>query len=174
MLPLATGIEPPSHLDPSWISRHHSVFDASCSNCHTTSNPGGVDNQSFCSNSGCHGVNWKYAGFDAPGLATMLGLNQVKSPPLLEDFTGDPTYEILQPFFTQSCGGCHGPVPSKGLRLTDYDSLMAGSESGPVVVPGEPEQSQMIETLAEGHFTRPTTHQLDLLEQWIANGAPAD
>ena len=172
VLPITTGIEPVSHLDSTWISRHHTVFDATCANCHTTSNPGGVDDQSFCSNSGCHGVNWRYAGFDAPGIATMLGIYQVEPVPLLEEFDGNPTYEILQPFFTQECGGCHGPVPSKGLRLTDYASLMAGSESGPVVVPGAPEESSMLEVLAQGHFARPTDHQIDLLTTWIANGAP--
>lgn len=172
MLPLTTGIEPASHLDSTWISRHHTVFDATCSNCHTTSNPGGVDDQSFCSNSGCHGVPWEYAGFNAPGLATMLGIYQVEAIPLLTDFDGDPTYAILQPLFMQECGGCHGPVPSAGLRLTDYASLMAGSQSGPVVVPGAPEQSRMLEVLAKGHFAQPTDHQIDLLTRWIASGAP--
>ncbi|MCA9909737.1 MAG: NapC/NirT family cytochrome c [Anaerolineae bacterium] len=172
MLPLTTGIEPASHLDSTWISRHRTVFDQTCSNCHTTTNPGGVDDQSFCSNSACHGSSWTYAGFDAPGLATVLGIYQVEATPLLEDFEGDPTYTILQPLFTQECGGCHGPIPSKGLRLTDYASLMAGSEDGPVVVPGDPEQSLMIQVLTSGHFAQPTEHQLDLLRQWIANGAP--
>ena len=94
--------------------------------------------------------------------------------PILENFEGTPTYAVLQPLFTQVCGGCHGPVPSKGLRLTDYASLMAGSESGPVVTPGEPENSRMIEVLTEGHFARLTNHQMDLLRQWIADGAPEE
>lgn len=171
-LPLTTGIEPASHLDSTWISRHRTVFDATCSNCHTTTNPGGIDDRSFCANSGCHGVEWKYAGFNAPGLATMLGIYQVEPVPLLEDFEGQPTYAILQPFFTHECGGCHGPVPSKGLRLTDYVSLMAGGEDGVVVIPGNPEQSLMIQVLSTGHFAQPTEHQMDLLTQWIASGAP--
>lgn len=172
MLSLATGIEPSSHLDSTWISRHSTVFDASCANCHTTANPGGIDDRSFCSNSGCHGVEWRYAGFNAPGLATMLGIYQVKAAPLLADFEGTPTYNILQPLFTQECGACHGPVPTKGLRLTDYASLVAGSESGPVVVPGSPDTSRLIEVLKDGHFAPVTKHQLDLLSAWIADGAP--
>ena len=170
-LPLTTGIEPSSHLDSTWISRHHTVFDATCSNCHTTSNPGGTDNSSFCSNSGCHGVEWRYAGFNAPGLATILGIYQAEVPPLLEDFQGEPTYQILQPLFAQECGPCHGANPTKGLRLTDYASLLAGSESGPVVVPGDPGQSRMLQVLGEGHFARLTDHQMELLREWIANGA---
>lgn len=172
MLPLATGIEPPSHLTSTWISQHHNIFDLTCTNCHDTSNPGGTTNTSFCSNSGCHGVKWEYAGFDAPGLATMLGIFQVEPEPLLEEFTGDPTYAVLQPLFEQQCGACHGPIPSKELRLTDYARLMAGASDGPVVVPGSPTDSLMIQVLTKGHFARLTKHQMELLTQWIANGAP--
>lgn len=171
-IPLTTGIEPTSHLDSAWISRHHNAFDATCVNCHTTSDPGGTSDTSYCSNSACHGTKWRYAGFDAPGLATMLGIYQFEPEPLLEDFEGDPTYQILQPLFTQECGGCHGAIPSKGLRLTDYASLMTGSESGPVVVPGAPDESRMLEVLRAGHFAQPTDHQMALLSQWIADGAP--
>ncbi len=171
-LPLTTGIEPESHLDSTWISRHSSVFDASCANCHTTANPGGIDNQSFCSNSACHGSSWEYAGFDAPGLATVLGIYQVTAAPLLEDFTGDPTYTILQPLFAQQCGACHGAVPTNGLRLTDYESLLAGGAGGVVVVAGAPGESSMLDVLADGHFAQLTEHQLGLITQWIANGLP--
>lgn len=171
-LALASGIEPASHLDSTWITRHHNVFDASCSNCHETSNPGGTDNSSFCSNSACHGVNWRYAGFNAPGLAAMLGIYQVQPEPILEDFNGQPTYAILQPLFVQECGGCHGPVPSKDLRLTDYASLMAGASDGPVITPGNPDESRMLQVLTAGHFATLSDHQMELLKQWITDGAP--
>jgi nitrate/TMAO reductase-like tetraheme cytochrome c subunit len=171
-LPLATGLEPTSHLTSTWISQHHNVFDATCSNCHTTTNPGGIDDSSFCSNSGCHANKWQYAGFDAPGLATILGYYQVEPVPLLEDFEGQPTYEILQPLFVQECGACHGAKPTKGLRLTDYDSLMTGSESGAILVPGSPEESLIIQVLTKGHFARLTEHQMELLRQWVSDGAP--
>ena len=173
-IPISTGIEPTSHLDSTWIARHHNALDASCANCHTTSDAGGTSDTSFCSNSGCHGVKWEYAGFDAPGLATMLGIYHVEPEPLLVDFEGVPTYQILQPLFTQQCGACHGPNPSKGLRLTDYESLMAGGESGLVVVPGAPDESKMLQALESGHFARLADHQMALLRQWIADGAPAE
>lgn len=173
MLPLTANVEPSSHLDSTWLSRHASAFDASCSNCHTTSNPGGINNQSFCSNAACHGSAWEYAGFNAPGLATVLDIYQVVAPPLLEDFNGDPTYSILQPLFTQECGACHGATPTNGLRLTDYQSVLAGSINGEVVVAGAPDESRLIEVLTKGHFANVTDHQIDLLIKWIANGLPA-
>ncbi len=51
---ISRGPEPQSHLNPNWITLHRDIFDASCSNCHTTENPGGADNSSFCANSACH------------------------------------------------------------------------------------------------------------------------
>jgi nitrate/TMAO reductase-like tetraheme cytochrome c subunit len=171
-IPLSTGTEPNSHLDSTWISRHHNEFDVTCSNCHSTNDPGGTSNSSFCSNSACHGTEWTYAGFNAPGLATILGIYQVEAEPLLKDFDGEPTYEILQPLFAQECAACHGTSPSKGLRLTDLEGLLNGSEGGAIVISGAPDESLMIEVLTEGHFARLTDHQMDLLTQWIANGLP--
>ncbi len=66
-LPLTTpGKEPASHQSTSWLSEHRTQFDASCATCHNVENPGGSDNSSFCSNSACHGTNWKYVGLNAP------------------------------------------------------------------------------------------------------------
>ncbi|MBI5929623.1 MAG: hypothetical protein HY862_09960 [Chloroflexi bacterium] len=109
---------------------------------------------------------------NASGLAAVPGLYHFEAPPLLEDFTGDPTYTILQPFFMQQCGACHGPNPTKGLRLTEYATLMAGSESGPVVVPGSPDDSLIVQKLKGGHFAHSTDHQMEILRQWISNGVP--
>lgn len=171
-LALATGLEPQNHLDSTWISRHHTEFDASCSNCHTISNPGGTDDTSFCSNSGCHANEWEYAGFDAPGLASVLGFYQFEPEPLLVDFIGEPTYEVLAPLFSQQCAGCHGDVPSKGLQVTSYAALMAGSETGAVIIPGNPDESLIVQTLEGGHFAELTAHQMDLLREWILTGTP--
>ena len=90
----------------------------------------------------------------------------------LQMVEGDPTYTILQPLFQQECGTCHGTNPSKGLRLTDYESALAGSVNGPVFVAGDPEGSKMIQVFEEGHFAELTEHQLDLIRTWITNGMP--
>lgn len=170
-IPLTTGLEPESHLDSTWIARHHLALDASCSNCHTTSNPGGADDQSFCSNSACHGSGWEYAGFDAPGLASTLGIMQVRPEPLLINFEGTPTYNILQPLLAQQCGACHGATPTQGLSVIDYQSLLAGGDSGPALVPGSPDESLFIQVLEDEHFAQLTDFQMDILRQWIAEGA---
>ena len=65
---ISRGPEPENHFNTNWISLHHLVYDTTCSNCHTTADPGGTSNTSFCSNSACHGISWEFAGFDAPAL----------------------------------------------------------------------------------------------------------
>jgi nitrate/TMAO reductase-like tetraheme cytochrome c subunit len=64
--------EPESHLTTTWLIEHRSVFDTSCQACHDTNNAGGKDNSSFCSNSACHGVQWKFAGLNAPNLSKIF------------------------------------------------------------------------------------------------------
>ncbi len=96
------GPEPQSHLNPNWISLHHNVFDATCSECHTTTDAGGTSNTSFCSNSACHGTNYKYAGFNAPSLRTILQ-SQLPTPtpvPTPAPVVGNPTFDAnIQPIF---------------------------------------------------------------------------
>jgi nitrate/TMAO reductase-like tetraheme cytochrome c subunit len=65
--------EPASHRDSNWLARHRYEFDATCATCHDVSNPGGTDNTSFCSNSACHGTQWKYVGLDAPAIKALVG-----------------------------------------------------------------------------------------------------
>lgn len=176
MLPLTTGIEPSSHLDSTWITRHHNEINEACSNCHTLLNPGGTTDESFCSNSACHGTDWEYAGFDAPTLAISLGFEPAapETPPQIAPVVigSEVTFLQIQPIFEAKCGMCHGATPTKGLRLIDYVSALAGSDDGPVIVPGEPENSKILSILADGHFAQLDEDQMALLEAWIAAGAP--
>lgn len=64
--------EPDSHKTTTWIAEHRTAFNSSCQACHDTSNAGGNDNSSFCSNSACHGTQWRFVGLDAPGLAKIF------------------------------------------------------------------------------------------------------
>jgi hypothetical protein len=99
---ISRGPEPSSHLNPNWISLHNSTIDATCSNCHTTADPGGTSNTSFCSNSACHGTNFQYAGFNAPELRKILQ-PQLPSPTpkaTPAPVVGNPTYDTnIKPIF---------------------------------------------------------------------------
>lgn len=69
---LARQGEPASHLGTNWMHEHRTVFDTTCQSCHDIVSPGASDNQGFCSNVACHGMEWKYAGLNAPALVKVL------------------------------------------------------------------------------------------------------
>jgi hypothetical protein len=91
--------------------------------------------------------------------------------PSEEPTMAQATYvETIGPLLTERCEACHGGIA--GLTVTDYESLMAGSASGPVVVPGDPDGSPIVEIQQGEHYTQLSEAELSLLIAWIANGAP--
>jgi len=174
---VSRGPEPGSHLNANWISLHRQVYDATCSNCHTTGNAGGTDNSSFCSNSACHGSVWTYAGFDAPALREVL-LSQLPSTPTpqaLPTPSGAVTFDtLIGPLFTSRCGACHGPEGIQGLNLTTYSTAVAGGANGPVIVPGDSRASLLVQKQsgAQAHFGQLTPEELAAVREWIDAGAP--
>ena len=171
---ISRGPEPQSHLNPNWISLHHNVFDATCSDCHTTADPGGTSNTSFCSNSACHGTKFNFAGFDAPSLRTILQAQLPKPTPAPTPapVVGNPTYAAnIQPIFAQ-CTDCHNTAsPIANLDLSTYAGVMKGGKDGVIVVPGDPANSLLVKIQSAAHFKNLTPDQLALVEQWIKAGA---
>ena len=52
--------KPRTHRRPDWMSKHMDhLGDERCSNCHEEIKFG-VNDKTFCSNSGCHAVDWQY------------------------------------------------------------------------------------------------------------------
>jgi hypothetical protein len=170
------GPEPQSHLNSNWIAIHNEVFNETCSACHTTSNPGGTDNSSFCSNSACHGINWKYAGLDAPELReTILSTLPPTPTPSPSNLTGPLTYDAtIGPLFKSRCGACHGENGLQGLNLTTYETAMKGSVNGPVIIPGDAAGSPLIQKQSGStpHFGLLTPEDLAVVTDWINAGAP--
>ncbi len=82
----------------------------------------------------------------------------------------------VMPIFENSCIGCHGGDQTRaGLDLKTYDSLMAGSVNGAVVVPGDPGESWLVKLTAEGKMPKRgdklTPEQVQLISDWVAAGA---
>ena len=173
---ISRGPEPESHLNPNWISLHNQAFGPSCSACHSMDDPGGTSNTSFCSNSACHGSVYPYAGFDAPTLREILK-DQLPPPEPLDGLpvlTSDPTYDnYVGILFDMKCSVCHGDLASGGLTLTTFADLMQGGGSGLSVVPGNAANSVLFQVQSEGgHFANLTPEELEIVRQWITNGAP--
>ncbi len=92
------------------------------------------------------------------------------------DFTAD-----VLPILEGRCVMCHGARRAKAdLRLDSHASVMAGSEGGPVVVPGDALSSnlyRMVTTDDPKHrmpFKKPALApaQIETLRAWIEAGAP--
>jgi hypothetical protein len=84
----------------------------------------------------------------------------------------------VRPVLVENCLECHGPEkPKAGLRLDARDSMLRGGESGPVVVPGKPEESALIEAIRyEGGIQMPPKKKLKdeeiaVLTEWVKRGA---
>ena len=172
---ISRGPEPTSHLNPNWINLHHDAFNATCSDCHTTGNPGGTSNTSFCSNSACHGTVFTYAGFNAPKLREILQSQLPPQPPTPTPapVVGNPTFDAnIAPIFTAKCIVCHNSSnPPKDLDLSSYASVMKGGADGPVIVPGDAANSLLVKIQSSQHFANVTNDQLSLIIQWINTGA---
>jgi hypothetical protein len=51
----------------------------------------------------------------------------------------------VAPILDKWCVSCHGGKEAEAdLRLDSYDAILKGGEDGPVIVPGDPEGSQLL------------------------------
>ncbi|MEM6470394.1 MAG: DUF1553 domain-containing protein, partial [Planctomycetota bacterium] len=84
----------------------------------------------------------------------------------------------VRPLLSAHCFQCHGEDDQSGsLRLDRFDHLMSGGDSGPVVVPGRPDESILIEAVRyEGYEMPPgeqlSDEQIDVLVRWVEMGVP--
>jgi len=177
---ISRGPEPESHKNSNWIALHRGSFDESCSLCHDTANPGGTDNSSFCSNSACHGSVWTYAGLDAPQVAEIIAAQMptpTSAPPAQAETpepgvaSGPLTYAAIQPFFEKTCGACHGDSAAGGLNVLTYESLMAGSKNGAVIVAGDSAASKLVEVQSGQHFGKLSASDLETVKRGVDGGA---
>jgi hypothetical protein len=89
---------------------------------------------------------------------------------------------VVDRILQNNCVKCHNPNKKKGeLLMTDLAGLLKGGEGGNTLIPGNPEESEMIRRLYlpiedEEHMPpegeRPLAdNEIQILEQWIALGA---
>ena len=83
----------------------------------------------------------------------------------------------VRPILESRCASCHmGEYVSGGLDMNTYDSLMEGSENGPVIEPGDAKHSLLIEKVTEGKMPKRgpklTPAQIQTITDWIDAGAP--
>ncbi len=82
----------------------------------------------------------------------------------------------VQPILANSCSECHGGKQTKeGLDLLTYESLMAGSFNGTVLVAGNSADSLLVQQLVNGKMPKRgpklTPAQIKIISDWIDAGA---
>lgn len=85
----------------------------------------------------------------------------------------------IRPIFLTRCLECHGPAdPERGIRVDSRSALLQGDERGPLVVPGEPDQSRLMRAISyEGEIQMPPAARLPeksiaAIREWVRLGAP--
>ncbi len=92
--------------------------------------------------------------------------------------------EQIRPILSKNCTGCHGGVKAEGGFSFIYrDQALGQGDSGAfVIVPGSPEASEMVRRINlpandiermphRSHGAPLKKHEIELLEQWISQGA---
>ncbi len=75
--------------------------------------------------------------------------------------------------FRDRCSTCHGFTSVAGLTLADYASALEGGDTGPGIVPGDPEGSLVVQVQSVGdHPGQLTAAELEEVIAWIRAGAP--
>jgi len=91
--------------------------------------------------------------------------------------------EDLLPIFRAKCAECHGGEDENGevweeggLNLLSYERVMQGSEFGPVVEPGKPDESFLLEQVVVGEMPQEgellPEEEIEMIRAWIVAGAP--
>jgi len=85
----------------------------------------------------------------------------------------------IRPILATQCTKCHGTDKQKGgLRLDSRAALLQGGDSGPAILPGDPEKSLLIAAVRQvGDVSMPPKSRLkdseiNAITRWIQQGAP--
>jgi uncharacterized membrane protein len=90
------------------------------------------------------------------------------------------TFSDVSVIFNQNCIMCHkGASAPLGLELDTYTHVMAGSKNGWVVIPGKPDESELVKRIKgisepRMPFAQPplSRNKIETIVGWIEQGAP--
>jgi mono/diheme cytochrome c family protein len=88
------------------------------------------------------------AGMQITTSSTAYCAPQASQPKQQTSQTKKSFREDVMPIFKGRCEGCHQPggegTQKSGLDLTSYAGVMKGTKFGPMVIPGDPESSNLM------------------------------
>jgi hypothetical protein len=84
----------------------------------------------------------------------------------------------VRPVLANNCYACHTNSAMGGLRVDSREGLLKGGLSGPVLAPGDPEKSLLIQAVRQtGDLKMPKggklkPQEIEALAEWVKMGAP--
>ena len=85
----------------------------------------------------------------------------------------------IRPLLAARCTECHGTEAQQGGVRLDARAGVFGGEFGPAVVPGDPDDSRLVQVLAHAEFDvgmppegKLVDEEVALLTEWVRRGAP--
>lgn len=83
----------------------------------------------------------------------------------------------VMPIIQSRCVNCHGGQRiEEGLLMRSYDEILAGSDNGPVIVPGDTANSLLVQMVTSLKMPKKgpklTPPQIQAITEWVAAGAP--
>ncbi|MDA0658645.1 MAG: PSD1 and planctomycete cytochrome C domain-containing protein [Planctomycetota bacterium] len=102
------------------------------------------------------------------------------SSSLAVDAAADEFFELqVRPLFIARCHACHSEDKASGsLQVISRETLLQGGESGPAIVPGDPDASLLIAAIEQsGDLSMPpngklTDSEIVAVRRWVQQGAP--
>lgn len=125
----------------------------------------------------------------AAGLRSMVQMNTQSNASQIEvaEPTGKETVSFsleIAPLFVESCSGCHIDAQNArgGLNMTNFRALLNGGDNGPMIKPGEGDESLLVQKLRgmgggqRMPLGRPafSDEQIEKVVKWINEGARFD
>jgi hypothetical protein len=80
----------------------------------------------------------------------------------------------IKQIFEYRCFDCHGTNPTNGFLVSSYTRVMQGGINGAIIIPGNPEESHIFIklTISSSHPGYMSGDEMNIVREWISNGAP--
>ena len=97
------------------------------------------------------------------------------STPTVQPSVGISFANDVLPILRANCSSCHGgSSASGGFSINSYQSIMTGSQSGPVIVAGDAQNSMLVQLVKSGQMPRRgpklSDTQIQIITDWINTG----
>jgi hypothetical protein len=125
-------------------------------------------------------AKFSFPGEFMPKMAFAILIGLVTIPLAWADKAGEDFFErSVRPILAEQCLGCHGAkIQKSSLRLDSKAAILKGGISGPVVIPGKPSESLLVQAIHQkGELKMPqgrklSSKDINSLEKWVAMGLP--